>query len=373
MIIHRKKDINRELRRCNKVYKNKFATYGYYDISLNAFQEIHFIHHEEKNLIYKLFNKAYWPNDKIIRNFKAGTIPKTNKDLWIERSIYFKNMFIVDSPVPSEKASFIYTKKLLARGEKFFYLAEHKECVELTKKCMSEYNIPCIFLDKICFRAFKIDSQFHLFIYNIIQYRIPYILKKIDYYKLSLIIDFLFQSRNDIKIEFTKKGIDYFIANIPSDFSKFTLAEQESYLEVKKIITEEMVKMKIFLCEIYDEDNDIFYNLMLNDNIIIPAKNTLMEVVVMTCVNLFFENDLPKKCLMKGYQYPKIITPCPKHITYSYISCFKKDLGISYIIYSDKEEENKNMPNVGLFLKHNKGNLYNIKTQYDDKIIDISK
>lgn len=372
MIIHRKKDIERELRRCNKVYKNKFSTYGDYDISLNAFQEIHFIHHEEKNLIYKLFNRAYLPNDKIIRNFKAGTIPKTNKDLWIEKSIYFKTMFIVDSPVSSEKASFIYTKKLLARGEKVFYLAEDKECVELAKNFMKESNIPYIFLDKICFRAFKIDLIFHLFIFNIIQCRMPFILKKIGFYQLSLIIDFLFQSSNDIKIEFTKKGIDYFIANIPSDFSKFTLAEQESYLEVKKIITEEMVKMKIFLCEIYNEDNDIFYNLMLNDSIIIPAKNTLMEIVVMICVNLCFENDLPVKCLMEGYRYPKIITPCPEQISHLYVPRFLRGVGISYMFYSDKEED-KYMANSYLFLKHNKGSLYNIKTQYDDEIIDISK
>lgn len=369
MIIDSEKNLEKQLNKFNKIYsKMEGPRYFRFD----AFKEMgfsgvnHFKDYYKNNWLSKLLNKPIKEKEKIIKAFKAGTLPGTTKVLWIEQQSFLKNMFIIDSPVPSEKASFIYVKQLLKKNEKILYIAQDKECIDNMKKFTVDNKIDCVIAEKICMRIFKINNES----YSLLSVMLNY---DSSVYPLHIkILEFFLGS----SVELTQEGIDKSIANMTNDFSSIPTSLQRIYGETRNILINKMTEIRPFLSETYDGNEDVFLNLMKNKSLAVLACRPTIAAMVAVCARICFVELIAKKQEHPEYKYPKLIFPdVEKENSYGNFY-FNVSLGrqvqMVNFIYSNKENSYvKN--NTSIWMKHIKGNLYHINTDYDDAIIDVKE
>lgn len=369
MIIDSEKNLEKQLNKFNKIY-SKMEGHRYF--RFDAFKEMgfsgvnHFKDYYKNNWLSKLLNKPIKEKEKIIKAFKAGTLPGTSKNLWIENQSFLKNMFIIDSLVPSEKASFIYAKQLLKKNEKILYIAQDKECVENIKKFTVPNEIDCVIAEKICMRIFKINNES----YSLLSVMLN---DNSSAYPLDIkILEFLLGS----SLELTQEGVDKSIANMTNDFSSITPYLQRTYAKARDVLINKMTEIRPFLSETYNENEDIFLNLMKNKSLVVLACYPTIAAMVAVCARIYFFELIAKKQEHQEYKYPKLIFPdIEKEESYGnfyFNISFGRQVQMVNFIYSNKEN-NYVKNNTSIWMKHINGNLYHINTDYDDAIVEVKE
>jgi len=369
MIIDSRKNIEKQLSKFNKIYsKMEGSQYFRFD----AFKEMgfsgisHFRDHYKNNWLSKLLNKSIKEKEKTIKAFKAGSLPGTSKTLWIEQQSFLKNMFIVDSPTPTEKASFIYAKDFLKKNEKIVYIAQDKECIDNMKKFTADNKIDCVIAEKICMRIFKINNES----YSLLSVMLNY---DSSVYPLDIkILEFFLGS----SVELTQEGIDKSIANMTNDLSSIPPHLQRMYATTRNVLINKMTQIRPFLSETYNENEDVFLSLMKNKSLVVLACCPTIAAMVAVCARICFVELIAKKQENPEYKYPKLIFPdVEKEESYGNFY-FNVSLGrqvqMVNFIYSN-QENNYVKNNTAICMKHINGNLYHINTRYDDVIIEVKE
>lgn len=376
MIIDSEKNLEKQLNKFNKIYSkmedpryfrfDAFKEMGFSDIS-------HFRDYYKNNWLSKLLNKPIKEKEKIIKAFKAGTLPGTTKVLWIEQQSFLKNMFIIDSPVPSEKASFIYAKQLLKKNEKILYIAQDKECIDEIRKFTEQNKIDCVIAEKICVRIRKIDTETYSLLSVILNNNCA--ISPLTNISVSDGMDMLrFFLGSDF--ELTQEGVERIMDKIPTDLSSVNPLLQKNYAQVRSILIDELDKIKPFLSQEYNKHEDIFLTLVENKSMVASGENNTIAQMIAVLARIYFLELLYGKQGQEGYKYPKLIFPdVEKEESYGNFY-FNISLGrqvqMVNFIYSNKEN-NYVKDNTAIFMKHINRNLYHIKTSYDDTIIEVKE
>jgi len=369
MIIDTEKNLEKQLQKFNKIYsKMEGSQYFRFD----AFKEMgflgisHFRDHYKNNWLSKFLNKPIKEKEKMIKAFKAGSLPGTSKTLCIEQQSFLKNISIVDSPNPTEKASFIYAKEFLKKNEKIVYIAQDKECIDNMKKFTVDNKIDCVIAEKICIRILKINNESYSLLSVMLNCNS-------SVYPLDIkILEFFLGS----SVELTQEGVDRSIANMTNDFSSIPPPLQRMYGETRNILINKMTEIRPFLSETYNGNEDVFLNLMKNKSLAVLACCPTIAAMVAVCARICFVELIAKKQEHPEYKYPKLIFPdVEKEESYGNFY-FNVSLGrqvqMVNLIYSNKENSYVRN-NTAIFMKHINRNLYHINTGYEDEIIEVKE
>lgn len=376
MIIDSEKNLEKQLNKFNKIYsKMEGSQYFRFD----AFKEMgfsdvsHFRDYYKNNWLSKFLNKPIKEKEKIIKAFKAGTLPSTSKTLWIEQQSFLKNMFIIDSLVPSEKASFIYAKQLLKKNEKILYIAQDKECIDEVRKFTEQNKIYCVIAEKICIRIRKIDIATYSFLSVILNNNSA--ISPLTNISVSDRMDMLrFFLGSDF--ELTQEGVERIMVKIPADLSSVNPLLQKVYAQVRPILIDKLNKIKPFLSQEYNKREDIFLNLVENNSMVASGENKTTAQMIAVLARIYFLELLSGKQGQEGYKYPKLIFPDVEteegYGNFYFNISSGRPVQMVNFIYSNKEN-NYVKNNTAIFMKHINRNLYHIKTSYDDAIVEVKE
>lgn len=376
MIIDSEKNLEKQLNKFNKIYsKMEGSQYFRFD----AFKEMgfsdvsHFRDCYKNNWLSKLLNKSIKEKEKMIKAFKAGSLPGTSKNLWIEQQSFLKNMFIVDSSIPSEKASFIYAKQLLKKNKKILYIAQDKECIDEVRKFTEQNKIDCVIAEKICLRICKIDLE----TYSVLSVMLN------TNSAISPLTNISVSDRMDMLIfflgsyfELTKEGVERIMDKIPADLSSVNPLLQKVYAQVRPILIDKLNKIKPFLSQEYNKREDIFLNLVENNSMVASGENKTIAQMIAVLARIYFLELLSGKQGQEGYKYPKLIFPDVEteegYGNFYFNISSGRPVQMVNFIYSNKEN-NYVKNNTAIFMKHINRNLYHIKTSYDDAIVEVKE
>lgn len=383
MIIDRNKNLIKELNRIKNPKRFNDLTEISKNLGFSSYNELYYKYNSK--FIDEFLNKPSKNNSEFINTLKAGSIPDSTCDFWLESKNLSSHVYIVDSYKPSEKASLIYLKKLLSKKNKStIYMTEDKYSFDKIKKFTLERDIKEISLEELCFKCENISYDLYI-IFDILICKTTnsLVLNNIPASQREAIYNFLLNNRKSI--EFTKEGLDEIEKEMPSDYTNINTSLIPLYEEVRSALIKSFNIIKSFLSDSYSKDKDIFLHLENKENILIYTQNSLNSLFTAFLIKCYFEFmiinfDIDRENLHKSIQnmiFP--VLDLNENNTFSNILAhFERYMSISrsarccHFFYCNSESENFYLKyNTSNAIVHLDKNIYKIKTRNEETIIEV--